>query len=270
MCLIFVESVAEWIVEYGIVVLPHNGTVSNGATDGIDLATSLYNEYTSHFSHLFINLTEIVPSKLAFPEAVSFSYFLKSWDFIKNIPLLTTTMKLFDLPGSITQNHQDMCSILCSDKTECLLMHDPSHYLSIGRTTFAPYLAAIALYFIFIAVPIAGGIFGCWIALSMNLFSVQNDLGFSSLQLQHWKNYLKLHLTEKGDIEIFAIGLNRVPTHWIKDPHWSSKNEQDSCIPSWTQQRPSKWVAFHEHLKKYKPIIVDSVRIKKDPPKGTI
>ena len=115
-CLLFVESLAEWIVQCGIAVTPYNDTLPTvAAADGIDLASSLYKEYISHFSHLFTNLTEAASSKhvcetsdSALPEAELLSCFHTIWEFIKNIPLITTTMELFDLPGSITQNHQDM------------------------------------------------------------------------------------------------------------------------------------------------------------------
>ena len=119
-----------------------------------------------------------------------------------------------------------MCSHLCADGVECLLSHDPMRFQTIRRGVFVPYLAAVTLYYIFMAVPIAGSIFGTWLAVSLNIFKSQCDLAFSSLQIQHYKNFVKLHIKDDGELEIFAIGLRKVPTKWVKDHKFDDCNSR--------------------------------------------
>ena len=153
-----------------------------------------------------------------------------------------------------------MCgsSILCSNETECLIEHDISKYLSIPRIVFAPYFGSISLFFLFLSVPIAGFVFGTWLALNLNMLKTHNDIGFSSLQLQHYKNFVKLHICEKsGDLEVFAIGLNKVPSRWMKDSQWDGDKLTRLKIPSWKWARPSKWVPVKDSNSVYSPQVID-------------
>ena len=130
------------------------------------------------------------------------------------------------------------------------------------RTLHAPYFAAVALYFILLAIPFAGFIFGSWLALSLNLLKCQVDEGFSSLRLQHWKNFVKLHIKEDGELEMFAVGLHRTPRRWRKDPQWSGKELSGSGVPSWAWNRPSKWVPERDRPY-FNPDIVDYTCVRK-------
>eukprot|EP00957_Ditylum_brightwellii_P089422 6808821-Ditylum_brightwellii.AAC.1 len=91
----------------------------------------------------------------------------------------------------------------------------------------ASYLSVINLYFITFAIPFARSLFGTWLALSLNVFKAQNDGGFSSLRLEHWKNFLKLHIKNNGDLEIYSIGLHCVPWHWVNNPLWGGNPPKD-------------------------------------------
>mmetsp|Transcript_23797 Transcript_23797/g.42820 ORF Transcript_23797/g.42820 Transcript_23797/m.42820 type:complete len:87 (-) Transcript_23797:135-395(-) len=76
--------------------------------------------------------------------------------------------------------------------------------------------------------------------------------------MEHWKNFLRMHITENGDLEIFAIGLHRVPKKWRKDPSWEGgiDSEDTSTKPSWMWKTPSKWIPWHQR-KKFAPQIID-------------
>jgi len=71
------------------------------------------------------------------------------------------------------------------------------------------YFGSLALYYFVLAIPIAGFVFGGWLCITLNYFKAQHNEGFSSLRIQHWKNLLKCHVRSDGDLEIFAIGLDR-------------------------------------------------------------
>jgi hypothetical protein len=157
-----------------------------------------------------------------------------------------------------------MCEALCKDGMECMFSHDYIRFQYIPRSTFYPYLFAIGLYFVFLAVPLAGSVFGTWLAVSLNVFKTQTNLAYSSLMIQHWKNFLKLHITNDGDLEVFAIGLQYVPTKWTRDPLWEAGYDpasiHEDVMPSWSLNRPSKWIPVKQEcdLK-----VVDYVKIPK-------
>jgi len=270
-CLIFVQCVTEWVVRDHIV------TVTSAARHPFvppetGLAASIYGEYKIHVYPLLKNFTHVDSAFLTGPFSSGFmspiasrtntaiEYGSRGWDYLfTHVPLLMTTLKVFDLPSLVAQHHHDMCHDLCADGMECLLSHDPMRFQSLGRWIFFPYLAGIALYYTFIAVPLAGSLFGTWLAVSLNVFKCQCDLAFSSLQIQHYKNFVKLHIKEDGELEIFAIGLQKVPTKWVKDPAWEGNypNRKRSTIrPSWSLQRPSKWIPMKDS-NRHEPQIID-------------
>lgn len=155
-------------------------------------------------------------------------------------------------------------STLCANGLECLLTHDRHRFLTIERTSYFKYLLGISLYFICVAIPFAGGIFGLWLTIESNIFRSQADLSSSALMVEHWKNFCKLHIKENGDLEVFAIGLQKVPTEWIKDDKWDGQRLRSGTnpSPSWTWKRPSKWIPLKDN-KTFQPQIVDYTCIKK-------
>lgn len=54
-------------------------------------------------------------------------------------------------------------------------------------------------------------ILGLYLLLALNLFGAHANQAFSSLRIQDYKHFLRLHITEEGDLEIFPIGIRRVP-----------------------------------------------------------
>ncbi len=62
-------------------------------------------------------------------------------------------------------------------------------------------------------------IMGSYLLLSLNVFGRHGNEAFSSLAVQDWKNFLRLHINENGDLTIYPIGIRRVPRKW--KPHTS-------------------------------------------------
>mmetsp|Transcript_9644 Transcript_9644/g.11947 ORF Transcript_9644/g.11947 Transcript_9644/m.11947 type:complete len:526 (-) Transcript_9644:28-1605(-) len=342
-CLVFVQTIAEWMIYEGIVKVNLTNAMPEalfldsskaaqqghgGGVDGaLDLAESLYDEYTNHFSHVFTNFTHVVNSNMthvfhpeenttAFSEDNQFgkhhNFFhagnayetlLTCWDWIReNVPLLKFTLAVFDLLGMIAQRHADICHILCDNGSiKCLLdQYRTTHryYQYLDRVTVVTYLSGLFLYFCVFAIPLAGGVFGAWLALTLNVFKAQYNEGFSSLRIEHWKNFLKLHITKHGELEVFGIGLSRVPKRWMKDDEWdgskealqkrrkrasatmlsgsvsnangngtsrfcfSKKAETSDDLPSWMWNRPSQWVPILKS-KKHIPKVIDYTKIAK-------
>ena len=57
-------------------------------------------------------------------------------------------------------------------------------------------------------------IMGIYLLLSMNVFGRHGNEAFSSLGVEDWKNFLRLHINEQGELTIYPIGLKRVPRKW--------------------------------------------------------
>jgi len=277
-CLLFVECMAEFVVSEGLVAVPRtNVDVPNQSCLG-GLASSIFDEYTTHFSHTlddfpFLNATN--STFFAEPPGLfpSCRFDERLYERVSNTlrwmqeeaPLLKTALAIFDLPGTIGLAHVQMCEKLCSDGAYCTYSNDFMKYQQIDRVTILKYLAAISFYFVVFAVPIAGHAFGTWLALTLNVLNSQYNEGFSSLRLEHWKNFLRMHVDENGDLEIFSIGLHRVPKKWVKDPLWSGNNFENikkTTTPSWSWKRPSMWIP-ERNSKKFIPLVVDHTKLKR-------
>ncbi len=61
-------------------------------------------------------------------------------------------------------------------------------------------------------------VMGFYLWISLNVFNRHSNEAFSSLGIQDWKNFLRMHITENGELEIYPIGIRRVPRKWEKVP----------------------------------------------------
>ena len=55
---------------------------------------------------------------------------------------------------------------------------------------------------------------GIYLLLSLNYFGRHNNEAFSSLAIEDWKSFLRLHINEAGELRIYPIGIRRVPKAW--------------------------------------------------------
>ncbi|KAL7538174.1 hypothetical protein ACHAXR_008335 [Thalassiosira sp. AJA248-18] len=283
--ILFLECMAEFVVSEGLVVTQN--VAANTQSCGTGLAFKIYDEFESHFSHPledfqllggnFTSNTSNPPFTSNPPDAFPSCRFDESlYEMLSSTvswlyheaPFLKTTLAVFDLPGVIGSTHVAMCNVLCSGGAECTYSNDFLKYQQLDRVTIVKYLASISLYFVIFVVPVAGIVFGTWLAVTLNFLSCQYDEGFSSLRMEHWKNFLRMHIDENGDLEIFAIGLPRVPKKWRKDPSWDGDTTgscgEASTTPSWMWKNPSKWKEWRSR-KKFTPQMIDYTKIKRTP-----
>jgi hypothetical protein len=82
-------------------------------------------------------------------------------------------------------------------------------------------------------------IVGSYLYLSVNFLNCHYTEAFSSLKIQGYKNFVRLHINKSGDLELYALGVDRVTDQWVKDPQWSGKNttprRHAACIHSMTR-----------------------------------
>jgi hypothetical protein len=55
---------------------------------------------------------------------------------------------------------------------------------------------------------------GLYLLISMNVFGRHSNEAFSSLAIQDWKSFLRLHIDQHGNLTIYPIGIKRVPRRW--------------------------------------------------------
>jgi hypothetical protein len=94
--------------------------------------------------------------------------------------------------------------------------------LAIGALVFAAGWLAGAL------------VMGLYLFVSLNGFGRHHNEAFSALAIPDWKNFLRLHITTEGALEIYPVGIDRVPRRWRASPngpHW------ESCDPAATPPR---------------------------------
>lgn len=78
----------------------------------------------------------------------------------------------------------------------------------------------------------------------LHRFHCHYDEAFSSLQVPHFKGFLRLHITRSGDLELFGLALERVPHSWREDPRWRTPHGGGNRdAPAHTARFPSRCAA---------------------------
>ncbi|MBI2491557.1 MAG: hypothetical protein HYV94_05590 [Candidatus Rokubacteria bacterium] len=54
-------------------------------------------------------------------------------------------------------------------------------------------------------------LWGLYLLVALNLFGAHQNEAFSALRIQDYKHFLRLHVTGAGDLEIYPIGIPKVP-----------------------------------------------------------
>jgi hypothetical protein len=73
-------------------------------------------------------------------------------------------------------------------------------------------LAAVVIFAI--AYVVSSFVMGAYLLLSLNFFGRHGNEAFSSLGIEDWKNFVRLHINGQGDLTIYPIGIRRVPRKW--------------------------------------------------------
>ena len=61
---------------------------------------------------------------------------------------------------------------------------------------------------------IGSEIMGAYLLISLNIFGRHNNEAFSSLAIQDFKSFLRLHIDTKGELTIYPIGIKHVARKW--------------------------------------------------------
>ena len=61
-------------------------------------------------------------------------------------------------------------------------------------------------------------IMGLYLLISLNVFGRHSNEAFSSLRIEDFRNFLRLHIDRDGVLKIIPIGIHRVPRQWKPTP----------------------------------------------------
>ena len=77
----------------------------------------------------------------------------------------------------------------------------------------------IAGALVFVCGGVVGGVLlGLYLLISVQVFGRHSNEAFSSLRIQDYKQWLRMHFAADGTLTIFAIGIDRVPRRTPDDP----------------------------------------------------
>jgi len=141
-----------------------------------------------------------------------------------------------------------------SARTQTIL-HDRICSEDIPNSEFdASYLFALrTMWYWVLATPLCAIVFGSYLAFSVCVLEIHWNEGFSSLQSFNFKNFCRMRIDRKtGDLEIFAIGLEKT---WTK---WMPNRRRNKGL------YPSRWRPDSEKIER--PKVVDYLRIPSIPP----
>jgi hypothetical protein len=82
---------------------------------------------------------------------------------------------------------------------------------------------------------------GIYLWISLNVFHEHTTEAFSALRIQDWKGFLRMHLCANGELEVYFVGIERVPRLWQKKTHGAPG-------PEWVSNDPK---AKHAKLEDY-------------------
>jgi hypothetical protein len=94
-------------------------------------------------------------------------------------------------------------------------------------------------------------VMGLYLLVSMNLFGRHSNEAFSSISVEDWKNFLRLHIDDRGTLTIYPVGFPAVPRKW-----------RESTAPSGPEVVPDGADAPGPELIE-PPIVIEKARTKK-------
>lgn len=83
----------------------------------------------------------------------------------------------------------------------------------------------------------AGGFFvgpfvmGLYLLVSLNFFGRHSNEAFSSLAVEDWKHFIRMHIDEGGNLTIHPVGIERVPRKWKKREGGGGGDKRQQLVP---------------------------------------
>ncbi|KAK9809330.1 hypothetical protein WJX73_005806 [Symbiochloris irregularis] len=168
-----------------------------------------------------------------FPDPMGMRELVSRWTGHIYPSVLKFSFALFDVPEAIAVSRIAVC------KTG----------LALTRIQAASYYMGMLAYYWVLATPPVGFLFGCYLYIAVNWFHVHYDEAFSALRIPHFKGFSRLHISPSGDLHIYSLAMDKVPSEWKEDPRWRGRTGAGSRRgPSHAAQVPSRWVPVHRSI----------------------
>jgi len=115
--------------------------------------------------------------------------------------------------------------------------------LGLVPKSITQYLIAGAL--IFPAAWIGGSIvMGLYLWIALNVFGEHANESFSALRVQDWKGFLRMKICSDGSLDIYFVGIERVPRRWKKEATAPEAGGPEHWIPHDSAAKPAKIVDY--------------------------
>ncbi|MDH5231656.1 MAG: metallophosphoesterase [Gammaproteobacteria bacterium] len=110
--------------------------------------------------------------------------------------------------------------------------------LTIGTL---PHTLLFAAEMIVIGGLLAGSLMGMYLYVTTRFMNFHTEAGFSSNTIEDYKNFLRFHINKKGELCIYAIGIDKVEKNWIL-------NKNGSAGDSWFVAQSGRSAQDYVHL----------------------
>lgn len=148
--------------------------------------------------HGYLSSTESVPLWTTFIGSFpKFSLFLVeidkvTWGIASFV--LRNSMGLFDVPEVYATRRSAICAAE-----------------ELSRLDYLLFYLSFLLYMWILSTPIVSFVFGSYLTICLNVFDSHVSEAFSSLRIEDYKNFLRMHIKSNGDLEIYVVGIDIVP-----------------------------------------------------------
>lgn len=168
-----------------------------------------------------------------FPDPMGLRDMAHKWSLGLYPGVIKAAMAVYDIPEAIA----------VARNTVCRAGSVAAGFAELSRVQLLAYYAGMLAYYWLLAIPAMGFVFGLYLYVCVCWFHVHYDEAFSALRIANFKGFSRLHITKDGDLEIFTLGIDRVPTCWREDDRWYSEQGAGSGrVAAHEAAYPSRWV----------------------------
>ncbi|KAF5444980.1 hypothetical protein F2P56_034071 [Juglans regia] len=134
----------------------------------------------------------------------------------------------FDVPKLIAVTRSNVCK---------------NGMASLSRFETIRYYGSVFLYFWPLSTFVVSYVVGFYLCVCVSMFNLHYDEAFSSLRIADYKGFTRFHIKADGDLEVFTLGVDKVPWAWREDPDRQREKKIDPERSSHKRWFPSKWMA---------------------------
>ena len=168
-----------------------------------------------------------------FPDPMGLRAMAHKWSLGLYPGVIKAAMAVYDIPEAIAVVRNAVCAA----------PNTAAGFASLTRLQVLAYYGGMLAYYWLLAIPAMGFVFGLYLYISVCWFHVHYDEAFSALRIANFKGVSRLHITPEGDLEIFTLGMDRVPTAWREDPRWyGAAGAGSGRMPAHAAAYPSRWL----------------------------